>query len=182
MTTETCTSPHLTGLGLCGMEVWKFIGAICAMKSASVQMMAWLRICDKPLSEQMTAWPSLLTHSASIKLYVILTPNLMKYRVLFHTVRDPGPENALREYFGNKRPCNIITQSFSPEYSPKHPVAHSWGVRRTSWGLNILHVYCHAICCSVIHWTALYDVRVYVSVCVLICAQSCQTQQRKHDH
>ena len=30
-TTEACTSPHLTCMGLCDMEVWKFIGANCAM-------------------------------------------------------------------------------------------------------------------------------------------------------
>ena len=29
--TEACTSPHVTCLGLCGMEVWKLIGATCAM-------------------------------------------------------------------------------------------------------------------------------------------------------
>ena len=30
-TTEACTSPHLIYRGLCGMGVWKLIGAICAM-------------------------------------------------------------------------------------------------------------------------------------------------------
>ena len=32
MTTEACSSPHLTCLGLCGMATWKLNGAICAMR------------------------------------------------------------------------------------------------------------------------------------------------------
>ena len=31
MTTEACSSPHLTCLGLCGMAVWRLNGAICAL-------------------------------------------------------------------------------------------------------------------------------------------------------
>ena len=31
VTTEECSSPHLTCLGLCGMAAWKLNGAICSM-------------------------------------------------------------------------------------------------------------------------------------------------------
>ena len=35
VTTEACSSPHLTGLGLCATVVWKLNGALCAMYSQS---------------------------------------------------------------------------------------------------------------------------------------------------
>ena len=35
VTTEACSSPHLTCLGLCGMAAWKLNGAICPMNEGS---------------------------------------------------------------------------------------------------------------------------------------------------
>ena len=44
VTTEACTSPHFTCRGLCGMEVWKFIGAICAMLMTTQQCLNLLMV------------------------------------------------------------------------------------------------------------------------------------------
>ena len=41
VTTEACSSPHLTCLGVCGMAAWKLNGVICAMRGNGTSVSTW---------------------------------------------------------------------------------------------------------------------------------------------